>query len=247
MRRLNGIRAAVHLAGESLADARWTAEKKQKIRDSRVRGTRSMVELLSRLERRPEVLICASAVGYYGNRGGEILTEASTSGEGFLPEVCREWEQAAAAARDLGIRVVNLRLGVVLARNGGALAKMLPLFRLGAGGKLGDGQQWMSWISLDDVVRMIEFCMNDCSIPGPVNAVAPQPVRNAEFTRILADHLHRPALIPAPAFALRLAFGEMADAALLSSTRAVPEKLRRAGFIFNQPTLPEALQAILPG
>jgi len=246
MRRLNGIRAAVHLAGESLVDGRWTTEKKRKIRESRLRGTHSMVELLSRLERRPDVLICASAVGYYGSRGGEILTEESSAGQDFLAEICREWEEAAAAARDLGIRVVSLRLGVVLARDGGALREMLPLFRLGAGGKLGDGRQWMSWVSLPDVVRIIEFCMNEGSITGPVNTVAPEPVRNAEFTRILAHHLHRPALIPAPAFALRLAFGEMADAALLSSTRAVPEKLRQAAFTFNQPTLPQALQAILP-
>jgi hypothetical protein len=246
MRRLNGVRAVIHLSGESLAEGRWSREKKQKIRDSRIRSTHSMVELLSRLERRPEVFLSASAVGYYGSRGDEVLTELSASGNGFLAEICREWEEAAAAAIELGIRVVNLRFGVILAANGGALAKMLPLFRLGAGGNLGDGQQWMSWISLSDVLRSIEFCMDCAEIHGPVNVVAPQPVRNAEFTQILAHHIHRPAMIPAPAFALRLAFGEMADAALLSSTRAVPAKLQQNEFVFDHPTLERGLRAILP-
>ena len=246
MRRLNGVRAAIHLAGESLVEGRWAAEKKRKIRDSRIRSTQSMVELLSHLELRPEVFLCASAVGYYGSRGDEVLTEVSASGNGFLAEVCREWEEAAAAAVELGIRVVNLRFGVILAANGGALAKMLPLFRLGAGGNLGNGQQWMSWISLADVLRSIEFCMDSAEIQGPVNVAAPQPVTNAEFTQMLAHHLHRPAMIPAPAFALRLAFGEMADAALLSSTRAVPAKLQQEEFVFDHATLEQALQAILP-
>ncbi len=246
MRRLNGVRAVIHLSGESLVEGRWTREKKQKIRDSRIRSTHSMVELLSRLERRPEVFLCASAVGYYGSREDEALTESSASGHGFLAEVCHEWEEEAAIAVELGVRVVNLRFGVILAANGGALAKMLPLFRLGAGGNLGSGQQWMSWISLPDVLRSLEFCIDRAEIQGPVNVVAPQPVTNAEFTQILAHHLHRPAMIPAPAFALRLAFGEMADAALLSSTRVVPAKLQQEEFVFDHATLERALQAILP-
>jgi uncharacterized protein (TIGR01777 family) len=246
MRRLNGIRATIHLSGESLTDGRWTDEKKRRIRESRVRTTQSLVELLSRLERPPEVLICASAVGYYGNRGEEILTESSAPGDGFLPEVCREWEAAAAAAANLGVRVVSLRFGIILAADGGALGKMLPIFRLGAGGNLGNGHQWMSWISLLDVVRIIKFCMNDTQLEGPVNAVSAQPVPNAEFTEVLAHHLHRPAIVPAPAFALRLFFGEMADAALLSSTRAIPAKLQRSAFVFDHSSLQQAFQAVLP-
>lgn len=245
MRRLSGIRAAIHLSGDNLTVGRWTAAKKQRIRESRVRTTQSMVRLLSQLEQRPEVLICASAVGFYGDRGDEILSEGSSSGDGFLPEVCREWEAAAEAASDLGIRVVHLRLGVVLAREGGALAKMLPLFRLGLGGNLGSGRQWMSWIALPTLLEIVEFCMNHHQIQGPVNVVA-NPVTNAEFTLSLAHHLHRLAVVPAPAFALRIAFGEMADAALLSSSRAIPAKLLQAGFVFKLPTLQDAFQQILP-
>ncbi len=245
MRRLSGIRAAIHLSGDNLTAGRWTVAKKQRIRQSRVQTTRSLVELLSHLEHRPEVLLCASAVGFYGNRRDEVLTEDSSSGDGFLPEVCREWEAAAHSAADLGIRVVHLRFGVVLARDGGALAKMLPVFRMGLGGNLGSGHQWMSWISLPDVMQIFEFCMNRQDLRGPVNVVA-NPVTNAEFTLTLAHHLHRLAIAPAPAFALRLAFGEMADAALLSSTRAIPARLLQAGFVFQHPTLLDALQQILP-
>ncbi|MHB1936648.1 MAG: TIGR01777 family oxidoreductase [Acidobacteriaceae bacterium] len=244
MRRLSGIRAVIHLSGDNLTAGRWTAAKKQRILESRVRTTESLVELLSRLEQRPEVLLCASAVGFYGDRGDEILTEGSSSGEGFLPRVCREWEAAADAAGDLGIRVVRLRLGVVLAREGGALPKMLPMFRLGLGGKLGSGRQWMSWIALPTLIEIVDFCMNRHQIQGAVNVVA-NPVTNAEFTLALARHLHRLALVPAPGFALRIAFGEMADAALLSSTRAVPAKLLQAGFAFQLPTLQDAFQKIL--
>ncbi len=246
MRRLNGIRAVVHLAGESVAEGRWTSEKKRKIRDSRILSTHALVELLSRLERRPEVLICASAVGYYGSRGDEVLTESSGSGNGFLADVCREWEAAVATAVALGVRVVSLRFGVILAATGGALAKMLPVFRLGVGGTLGSGKQWMSWISLPDVLRIIEFCMNDAAMEGPINVVSVQPVINAEFTRAFAHHLHRPAIIPVPAFAMRVVFGEMADAALLASARVIPAKLQASGFVFDHPTLERAFQAILP-
>jgi uncharacterized protein len=245
MRRLSGIRAAIHLSGDNLTAGRWTRAKKRRIRESRVRTTQSMVKLLSHLNQPPEVLLCASAVGFYGDRDDEVLTEDSSSGDGFLPEVCREWEAAADAAIGLGIRVVHLRFGVVLARQGGALAKMLPIFRMGLGGNLGSGRQWMSWIALPTLVEIVEFCMNHHRIQGAVNVVA-NPVTNAEFTVSLAHHLHRLAIVPAPVIALRVAFGEMADAALLSSTRAIPAKLLQAGFVFKLPTLQDALQQILP-
>lgn len=245
MRRLSGIRAAILLSGDNLVEGRWTAAKKRRIRESRIRTTQSMVQLLSRLEQRPEVLLCASAVGFYGDRGDEILTEDSAAGHGFLPDICKEWEAAADPAVDLGIRVVHLRFGVVLAREGGALAKMLPMFRLGLGGNLGSGQQWMSWIALSTLVEVVEFCMNRHQVRGPVNVVA-NPVTNAEFTAALAHHLHRLAIVPAPAFALRMAFGEMANSALLSSTRAIPAKLLQAGFAFKLPTLQDAFQRLLP-
>ena len=245
MRRLNGIRAAIHLSGDNVSEGRWTQKKKIRIRQSRVGTTQALVELLACLEQRPEVLICASAVGYYGDRGEEVLTESAAPGDGFLSQVCQEWEAAAEAATSLGIRVVYLRFGIVLASAGGALRKMLPLFRLGVGGTLGNGRQWMSWISLPDVLRAVEFCINQPEIQGAVNVVA-NPVTNAEFTHTLALHLHRPALIPVPATALRLTFGEMADAALLASTRAIPARLLQAGFVFEHPTLPEAFQSVLP-
>lgn len=245
MRRLSGIRAAILLSGDNLMEGRWTHAKKQRIRESRIRTTQSMVQLLSHLEQPPEVLLCASAVGFYGDRGDEILSEDSAAGHGFLPEVCREWEAAADEASNLGIRVVHLRFGVVLAREGGALAKMLPMFRFGLGGNLGSGRQWMSWIALPTLVEIVEFCMSQHQVRGPVNVVA-NPVTNAEFTVALAHHLHRVAVVPAPAFVLRMAFGEMADAALLSSTRAIPAKLLQAGFVFNLPTLQDALQHLLP-
>ena len=245
MRRLSGIRAAILLSGDNLMEGRWTHAKKQRIRESRIRTTQSMVQLLSLLEQRPEVLLCASAVGFYGDRGDEILSEDSAAGHGFLPQVCREWEAAADKATNLGIRVVHLRFGVVLAREGGALAKMLPVFRFGLGGNLGSGRQWMSWIALPTLVEIVEFCMNQHQVRGPVNVVA-NPITNAEFTVALAHHLHRLAVVPAPAFALRMAFGEMANAALLSSTRAIPAKLLQAGFVFKLPTLQDALPHILP-
>lgn len=245
MRRLSGIRAAILLSGDNLMAGRWTTAKKQRIQGSRIRTTKSMVQLLSHLPQPPEVLLCASAVGYYGDRGDEILTEDSSPGQGFLAEVCRDWEAAADAATTLGIRVVHLRFGVVLARQGGALAKMLPMFRMGLGGNLGNGRQWMSWIALPTLLEIVEFCMDHHQVQGPVNVVA-NPVTNAEFTLSLAHHLHRLAVVPAPAFALRMTFGEMADAALLSSTRAIPAKLLQAGFVFKLPTLQDAFQQLLP-
>lgn len=246
MRRLNGVRAAIHLSGDNLSHGRWTKAKKQRILESRVRTTRSLVELLSRLDTPPEVLICASAVGFYGDRGAEILPESSTPGEGFLPQVCLAWEAAADEAAAFGIRVVHARFGVLLAANGGALAQMLPLFRAGVGGRLGNGRQYMSWMHLEDVARAMGHCLQHAEIAGPVNFVTPEPVTNAEFTRALAHQLRRPAVIPAPALALRLALGEMADAALLSSTRAVPMVLERHGFTYQHPELAGALADLLP-
>lgn len=235
--------AVVHLAGEPVAQ-RWTAEAKRRIRLSRVGGTRRLVEALARLPKRPSVLVCASAVGYYGARGDEVLTEASPPGTGFLAEVCAGWEQAAAAAEGLKLRVVRLRMGMVLGRDGGALARMLPAFKLGLGGRLGDGRQWMSWIHRDDLAELIRFAVEQPALAGAVNAVAPAPVTNAEFTRELAAAVHRPAWFPAPAPALRALFGEMASV-LLDSQRAVPAAAQAAGFVFRFPSLRGALAQLL--
>lgn len=245
MRRLNGIRAAIHLSGENISSGRWTVEKKRRIHRSRIDSTRSLVALLTQLEPRPEVLICASGMGYYGDRGDEVLTESSSSGAGFLPEVCREWEQAADTGTAVGIRVVNLRFGVILAAQGGALKQMLPLFKLGLGGTLGNGFQWMSWISLAEVLRVVDFCLAEPQISGPVNAVCPTPVTNREFTRSLAHYLHRPGLLRVPSSALTLVFGEMANAAILASTRALPAKLQGMGFTFQHSMLAAAWLSIL--
>jgi uncharacterized protein len=242
---LEGAVAAINLTGANIAGHRWTASYKDLLIASRVAPTRALALLLARLLPRPRVLVCASAVGIYGNRQDEILSEASALGSGFLAEVCRSWEQAAEPATDAGIRVVYLRFGVVLTPAGGALARMLPLFRLGLGGRLGSGQQWMSWIALPDVLAAIEFALETQSLSGPVNLVAPEAVSNAEFTRTLGSVLHRPTLLPAPAAALKLAFGEMAEATILASQRAIPEQLRAAGFRFQSPELEPALRAML--
>lgn len=242
---LEGVDAAVHLAGESIAAGRWTAETKRRIRDSRILGTRLLAESLIRLMRRPRVLVTASAIGIYGDRGDEILNEDSPLGSDFLAGVGREWEAAAKPAADAGIRVVHLRFGIILAREGGALPRMVRPFMLGAGGPIGSGRQWMSWIALEDAIAAVLEGLGNEQARGPINAVAPEPVRNAEFAAALGAVLHRPALIPAPAFALRLLFGEMADAALLASQRVVPSRLEALGFRFRHPTLPEALEAIL--
>ncbi len=243
--RLEGMRAAIHLSGDNIGEGRWTHAKKQRIWESRVTATQTLATLLSQLQSPPEVLICASAVGYYGNRGDAVLTEDSPAGCGFLAETCLAWEQAADAARQRGIRVVHLRLGAVLAREGGALAKMLPIFRKGSGGRLGNGSQWMSWISLPDVVRCVEYLLAGANLAGPVNAVAPQPVTNAAFTQTLARMLHRPAGFPVPSLVLRVLLGEMADSVLLSSTRALPARLQQAGFTFEHATLEAALRDAL--
>jgi len=242
---LDGCDAVVHLAGEPIAASRWRPAVKDRIRTSRVEGTRMLVRGLRGLTRPPRALICASAIGYYGDRGEELLTESSPAGSDFLAEACREWEESAGFAREAGIRVVSLRIGIVLSAQGGALAKMLTPFRLGAGGRLGHGRQWMSWIHIEDLVRAIGHTMKDESLSGPVNAVSPEPVRNAEFTRALARVLRRPALFPAPALALRLALGEMADALLLSSQRVVPSLLTGRGFSWKHRDLGKALGHLL--
>ena len=242
---LEGFDAVVHLAGENIAAGRWTAKQKARIRDSRVKGTRLLAESLARLARRPAVLLCASAIGYYGDRGEEVLQESSPSGSGFLAEVCREWEAAAEPAARSGIRVVNLRMGVVLSLKGGALATMLLPFRLGVGGRIGDGKQYMSWIAIDDVVGAFSFALRSAALSGPVNVVAPNPVTNAEFTKTLGRVLGRPTVFPMPAFAARLAFGEMADALLLASARLDPAKFLATGFKFRFTELEPALRHIL--
>jgi uncharacterized protein (TIGR01777 family) len=240
-----GAEAVVHLAGENIADGRWTAAKMEAIRASRVEGTRLLCEALARLERKPEVLVAASAIGFYGDRGDEALTEGSGAGQGFLPDVCSDWERATEPARAAGIRVVNLRIGVVLAREGGALATMLTPFKLGLGGRIGSGDQFMSWISLDDVVSAICRAIEDDRMSGPVNATAPEPVTNRDFTKTLGQVLRRPTFAAMPAFAARLVFGRMAQDLLLASLRVVPEKLLAGGFQFRHPRLEDALRDVL--
>jgi uncharacterized protein (TIGR01777 family) len=242
--QFSDVDAVVHLAGESVA-RRWTTAVKKEIRDSRVRGTTLLCQTLAGLASRPSVLVSASAIGYYGDRGGERLDESSPRGRGFLAEVCQEWEHATTAARDADIRVVNLRIGVVLSRNGGALKSMLTPFRLGIGGVLGSGRQYFSWITLEDLVRAIQFALSASALSGPVNAVAPQPVTNREFTKTLGRVLGRPTIFPMPAFAARLAFGEMADEMLLASARVEPNALDAAQFEFAHPQLEPALRHIL--
>jgi len=243
--RLEGVDAVVHLAGENVAAGRWSPARKQRIRDSRVMGTRLIAETLARLERPPAVLVNASAIGFYGDRGDEILDETSDPGEGFLPETCLAWESATATAETAGVRVVKLRIGVVLAAEGGALAKLVPIFRAGLGGKTGDGRQWMSWITIDDLVGAIVFALTGDKLEGPVNAVGPRPETNAEFTRVLARVLRRPAIAPLPAFVVSTIFGEMGRELLLSSTRVQPHQLEQAGFEFRHGTLEAALRAVL--
>ncbi len=236
--------AVVHLAGESIM-GRWTKEKKRKIHDSRVNGTKALATALTYLESPPKVLICASAVGYYGSRDEETLTEASFPGSGFLSEVCQEWEHATAPAEEKGIRVVKLRFGIVLSSQGGALKKMLFPFKLGLGGILGNGQQYFSWVALDDLVSVIDFVIKQSKLQGVFNLTAPYPVTNREFTKTLGKTLHRPTLFPIPASTARLVFGEMADEMLLSSTKAIPKRLLQEGYVFKYPELKGALEHLL--
>jgi len=244
--KLEGFEAVVHLAGESVA-GRWTAERKRAIRESRVQGTRLLCETLVRLRNRPRVLVAASASGYYGDRGDEVLREESAPGVSFLSQVCQAWEAATKAAAGQGIRVVNLRIGFVLSGAGGGLAKMLPAFRMGMGGKIGSGKQYMSWIAIDDLAQIIVFALTAETLQGPVNAAAPNPVRNLEFTQTLGRVLRRPAVVPMPAFAVRLAFSEMGEELLLAGARLEPARLLSAGYRFRWPQLEGALRHLLRG
>jgi len=237
--------AIVNLAGENIAAGRWTLVRKEALRRSRVDSTRTLVQALGRAEPRPRVLVNASAVGFYGDRGDEVLTEDSLVGRGFLPDLCAEWETEAQAAESLGVRVVRLRLGVVLAREGGALARLLPLFRLGLGGRLGDGRAWMSWIELDDLVRVVSAALTDPRLEGAINAVAPGPVTNRDFTAALGRMLHRPTILPVPRRLLELVYGEMAGATLFASARVMPGRLLGGGFIFRQADITAALRHIV--
>lgn len=243
--RLEGLDGVVHLAGENIAGARWNAVVKQRIRESRTVPTRLLCETLASLERKPKVLVCASAIGYYGDRGTEILSEQSPAGGGFLAEVCREWEAACEPARQAGIRVVNLRIGVVLTPKGGALAKMLFPFKMGGGGVVGSGRQYWSWIAIDDVIGSIQHCLTHNEIYGPVNATAPNPATNYEFTKTLGAVLHRPTIFPLPGFVAKLALGEMAQDLLLASTRVMPNQLQATGYQFRCPTLESTLRHVL--
>jgi len=240
---VSGFDAVIHLAGESIV-GRWTAAKKKAMRDSRVLGTRRLSEALAQAKQRPEVFICASAIGIYGDRGDEILTEASGAGNGFLAELARDWEKASGAAIDAGIRTVNIRIGLVLSSRGGALEKMLPPFKLGLGGRIGSGRQWWSWIHVDDIVGAMHHAIRNPSLSGPVNFTAPGAVQNTEFTGTLAAALSRPAIFPVPAFAARLAFGEMADELLLAGQRVEPAKLISSGYPFRFPTLKQSLKSL---
>lgn len=238
---LEGLDAVVHLAGESIASGRWSDEKKRAIRDSRVKGTALLSDTLAKLSQPPAVFVSASAIGYYGNRGDELLTEKSLAGTDFLANVCVDWEKATKPAIEKGIRTVHARFGIILDAKEGALAKMLTPFRMGVGGRIGNGKQWMSWIAIEDVVNGLKFLIRDGSISGPVNFVAPNPVTNAEFTKTLGRVLSKPTLFPMPEFGVRLAFGEMGDALLLSSQRVKPGVLTQ----FNWPTLDAALRHLL--
>ena len=242
---VSGFDAVVHLSGETVM-GRWTEAKKKAIRESRVTSTKNLAAALARTDRKPRVFVCASAIGFYGDHGDEILNEDSASGPGFLPEICREWERASRIAADAGIRTVNVRIGLVLSAKGGALSAMLTPFKLGVGGRIGSGKQWWSWIHVDDIIGGIRLAIGNDSLSGPVNLVGPNPVRNADFTKVLASVLRRPAIFPVPEFALRLAFGaQAADEMLLASQRVVPARLEASGYPFRYPELRVALENLL--
>lgn len=240
--QIEGVDAVIHLAGESISALRWTDEKKKAIRDSRVLGTRNIVDAISDLDKRPRVLVAASAIGFYGDRGDEELTETSKPGKTFLADVCREWESESRRAEDSGVRTVLLRTGIVLSKDGGALATMLLPFKLGLGGVVGSGKQWMSWISLVDHISIIEYVLENESVRGAVNSVSPGPVTNEEFTRVMGEVLYRPTFLPVPEFAVNLMFGEMGEALLLDSIRVIPKRLDDAGFEFKYPDLKKAIE-----
>jgi len=240
-----GADAVVNLAGASIADGRWTTQRKGLLRSSRIDTTRALVGALAKMNARPSVLVSASAIGYYGDRGDEALTEDSKPGGNFLAGLAQEWEAEALKAEALGTRVVLPRFGIILAREGGALPKMMLPFKIGVGGKLGSGRQWMSWVTLEDVVGILRFAIENSPVRGAINIVSPQPLQNVEFTRVLAKAMRRPALFPAPTFALRLALGEMADALLLSSQRVLPRAIEKLGYRFLHSDLPTALKSLV--
>jgi uncharacterized protein len=242
---MEGADAILHFAGAGIGDARWSEARKKILRSSRVNSTRVLVDAIAKLREKPRVLLVASAVGYYGDRGEEMLTESSANGSGFLAALARDWEAQSLRAESLGVRSVLLRFGMILSPRGGALPRMLRPFKLGLGGRLGSGRQWMSWVALEDVVCVIRMALTSERLSGPVNVVSPNPVRNAEFARVLARILHRPAIFAAPAFALRLTLGEMADELLLASQRVLPQKLLAAGCAFRFADLEPALKSIL--
>ncbi len=243
--KLENLDGIVHLAGENIATGRWTEGKKNLIRDSRVKGTGLLAVALSSLKRKPKVFISASAIGFYGNSGNNLMNEQSPSGSGFLAETCRAWESASKSVDNAGARVAHLRFGVILSAKGGALSKMLPPFKFGLGGKIGTGRQYMSWVAINDVVRAILHVLENKELHGPINVVAPEPVTNLEFTKILGKVLSKPTLFPMPAFAARLFFGEMADELLLASTRVEPRQLNNSGFAFQHSHLEETLRFLL--
>ena len=240
--KLEGIDAVVHLAGENVSGLRWTDDKKKAIRDSRVLGTRNVVDAISKLKNKPKVFVASSAIGFYGERGDEEVTESSAAGDNFLAEVSKAWEAESRRAEDAGIRTVLLRTGIVLSKDGGALSTMLLPFKLGVGGVVGSGKQWMSWISLPDEIDVINFVIDNENIRGAVNAVSPNPVTNHDFTKTLGEVLYRPTFLPLPEFAVSMVFGEMGDALLLASTKVLPKRLQDAGFEFKFPDLKAAIE-----
>ena len=242
---LEGFDAAVHLSGANIAQGRWTEARKAELRSSRVDTTRVLVDALAKLKRKPRALVCASAVGYYGDRGDEILTETSSYGTDFVGLLVRDWEAEAVRAETSGIRVVRLRFGVVLSSQGGALPLMLLPFKFGVGGRLGSGRQWQSWVAFEDAIGITRGAIADESLSGAINVTAPNPLRNVDFTRIVARVLHRPAVFPVPEFAMRIVLGEMADALVLASERVVPERLLQAGYRFQYPEFEAALRVVL--
>lgn len=243
--KIENFDAVIHLAGDNVGDGSWTEEKKRRIRESRTVGTRVLVESLKKLQNPPKIFVGASAIGFYGNRGDEVLTEESAKGEGFFPEVCSEWEAESQKAEDFGARVVMPRIGVVLAKDGGALAKMLTPFKFGVGGVVGRGKQWMSWIELDDLIRLIHFALENENVSGAINATAPNSVTNEEFTKTLGKVLNRPTIFSIPEFAIKLIFGEMGETLLLEGARVLPEKTQAAGFDFKFQDLEEAMKHAL--
>ncbi len=240
--KLEGIDAVVHLAGENVSGLRWTEDKKKAIRDSRVLGTRNVVDAISKLKNKPKKIVAASAIGFYGTRGDEEVTESSAAGDNFLAEVSKAWEAESRRAEDAGIRTVLLRTGIVLSKDGGALSTMLLPFKLGVGGVVGSGLQWMSWISMDDEIAVINYVIENENIRGAVNAVSPNPVTNHDFTKTLGEVLYRPTFLPLPEFAVSMVFGEMGDALLLASTKVLPKRLQDAGFEFKFPDLKAAIE-----